>query len=216
MFPQILIVIVFIIDFIINLYADRKRKETLKVLTKPLLVPLIILFYLTSAEDINWFIVTALFFGFLGDVSLLWGSKRIFFAIGLFSFLVGHLLYILAFLQSIPHFEVIPIWFLIFLIPYILYGCALLRILRPNLNKMIVPVSIYMSIILMMSFTSLCCIWNGFTLQFILPFIGSLLFIVSDTVLAYNNFNAPLKNYETLIMGTYIFAQVLIVAGFLY
>ena len=202
--------------FIVNLYADRNRIEKLKVLTKPLLVPLIILFYLTNAVHINWFIVTALFFGFLGDVSLLWGSKKIFFVIGLLAFLVGHLFYTLVFLQSIQYFAVIPIWFFIFLIPYILYGYSILRILRPNLNEMLVPVVIYMCVILMMSFTSTCRVWNGFTLQFILPFIGSLFFIVSDSALAYNSFNEPQKNYETLIMFTYILAQVLIVAGFLY
>jgi Predicted membrane protein len=197
------------------LYADRNNIQKLKVLTKPLLVPLIILFYLTSAVQINWLIVTALFFGFLGDLSLLWGSKKIFFAIGLFAFLVGHLFYTWAFLQSIQYFEAVPIWFFIFLVPYILYGCAILRILRPSLKNMIVPVVIYMCFILMMSFTSLCRIWNGFTLQSILPFIGSLFFIVSDSVLAYNSFNVPSKNYETYIMFTYILAQVLIVAGFL-
>lgn len=216
MILQFLIVIVFIVAFIVNLYADRNNIQKLKVLTKPLLVPLIILFYLTSAVQINWFIVTALFFGFLGDVSLLGGSKKIFFAIGLFAFLVGHLLYTLAFLQSIQYFGVVPSWFFIVLIPYILYGCAILRILRPNLKEMLVPVVIYMCVILIMSFTSTCRIWNGFTLQFIFPFIGSLFFIVSDSVLAYNSFNVPSENYETLIMFTYIFAQILIVAGFIY
>ncbi|HBW36394.1 lysoplasmalogenase [Desulfosporosinus sp. BICA1-9] len=216
MILQILIVIVFIATFIVNLYADRNSNLKLKVLTKPLLVPLIILFYLTSAVHINWFIVTALFFGFLGDVSLLGGSKKIFFAIGLLAFLVGHLFYTLAFLQSIQYFEVVPIWFFIALIPYILYGYAILRILSPNLKEMLVPVVIYMCVILMMSFTSTCRIWNGFTLQFLLPFIGSLFFIVSDSVLAYNSFNVPSENYETLIMFTYILAQVLIVVGFLY
>jgi uncharacterized membrane protein YhhN len=216
MILQILIISVFIVVFVANLYADRNEIQKLKVLTKPLLVPLIILFYLTSAEHINWFIVTALFFGFLGDLSLLWGMKKIFFVIGLLAFLVGHLLYSLVYLQSIQYFEVVPIWFFTLLIPYFAYGYEILGILKPNLKEMLVPVIIYMCVILMMSFASLCRIWNGFTLQFIMPFIGSLFFIVSDSVLAYNSFNAPSKNYETLIMFTYILAQVLIVAGFLY
>lgn len=216
MILQILIVTVFMVVFIVNLYADRNEKEKLKMLTKPLLVPLIIFFYLTNAEYINWFIVCALLFGFLGDVLLLWGSKKFFFAIGLLAFLVGHLFYTLAFLQSVQYFGVVPGWYFIVLIPYILYGCAILKVLRPNLKEMIVPVVIYMCVILMMSFTSTCRIWNGFTLGFILPFIGSLSFIVSDSVLAYNTFNVPSKNFETLIMVTYILAQVLISAGFLY
>lgn len=211
---QIVIVIVFIVTFIVNLYADRNNNQNLKVLTKPLLVPLIILFYLTIAVHISWLIVTGLFFGFLGDVSLLWGSKKLFFAIGLLAFLVGHLFYTLAFLQSIHYFGVVPIWFFIGLVPYIIYGCVILRLLRPNLNNMMVPVVIYMCVILMMSFTSACRIWNEFTPPNILPFIGSLFFIGSDSVLAYNSFIVPMKNYETLIMSTYVIAQVLIVIGF--
>ncbi|MDO0821935.1 lysoplasmalogenase [Desulfosporosinus nitroreducens] len=216
MILQILIVIVFIAAFIGNLYADRHSNlKLLKGLTKSLLVPLIILFYLISAEHINYFIVTALFLGFLGDVSLLC-TKKLFFAIGLLAFLVGHLFYTLAFLQSTQYFEIVPIWFFAILIPYILYGLAILRILRPNLKEMLVPVVVYMCVILIMSFTSSSRIWNGFTPQFLLPFIGSLFFIASDSVLAYNNFNAPSANYEQFIMFTYILAQVLIVAGFLY
>lgn len=212
---KILIVIAFIIDFILNLYADRNEKHTLKALTKPLLVPLIIFFYLISAEPINWLVVTALFFGFLGDLLLLWISRKIFFILGLISFLIGHLFYTLAFLQSILFFKVVPAWFFIFLIPYVLYGYTILRILRPNLKNMIVPVAVYMCVILTMSFSSACRIWNGFNLQFALPFIGSLFFITSDSVLAYNSFDVPSKNYDTLIMATYIIAQVLITAGFL-
>lgn len=212
---QILIVIVFIITFAVNLYADKYEKQNLKALTKPLLVPLIMVFYMSSATPINWFIVTALFFGFIGDISLLWGTKKIFFAIGLVAFLIGHIFYTLVFLQSISYFQIVPNLFFIFLIPYILYGYLILRILKPNLGIALVPVIIYMCAILMMSFTSLCRIWNGFNLQFLLPFIGSLFFIVSDSVLSYNSFNKPSKNYEVVIMFTYILAQILIVAGFL-
>lgn len=213
---QIFIVIFFISAFIVNLYANKNNNKILIVLTKPLLVPLIILFYLTSTEHINWLIVTGLFFGFLGDVSLLGESKKfIFFILGLLAFLIGHLFYTWAFLQSIQYFGVVPIWFIIILIPYSLYAYAILRILRPNLQKLLIPVVIYMGVILIMSFTGSCRIWNGFTLEFILPFIGSLFFIVSDSVLAYNKFNVPEKNYETLIMFTYILAQVFIVGGFL-
>jgi uncharacterized membrane protein YhhN len=215
MYIQIFIAIVFVAVFILNLYTDKYEIQKLKALTKPLLVPLIILFYLTSAVHINWYIVAGLFFGFIGDLALM-GRNKIFFAIGLCAFLVGHLFYTLVFLQSIQYFEAVPYWFFIFLIPYILYGYRILKILSPNLGKTIVPVVVYMCAILIMSFTSLCRIWNGFTLQFVLPFVGSLFFIASDSVLSYNKFDDPSKNYETTIMFTYILAQVLIVAGFLF
>ncbi len=212
---QILIVIAFIIVFAVNLYADKKENQKLKVLTKPLLVPLIILFYLISATSINWLIVTALFFGFIGDFSLLWGSNKIFFAVGLVSFLVGHVFYIIAFVQSIQYFEIVPTWFFLFLIPYILYSYSFIRILKPNLKSATIPVIIYMCAISMMSFTSACRVWNGFNLQFMLTFVGSLFFIASDSVLSFNSFNEPSKNYEVIIMFTYVLAQALIMIGFL-
>lgn len=212
---QILIVAAFVIVFAINLYADKNKNQVLKELTKPLLVPLIIVFYLASATQINWFIVAALFFGFIGDLALLWGTKKIFLAIGFIAFLIGHLFYTSVFLQSIQYLKIVPTFFFIFLIPYLLYGYLILRLLKPNLGITLVPVIVYMCAILMMSFTSLCRIWNGFNLQFLLPFIGSLFFIASDSVLSYNSFNEPSKNYEVFIMFTYILAQILIVAGFL-
>lgn len=215
MISKKLIAIVFIIIFIINLYADSYKKQALKVMTKPLLVPLIILFYLTSGAHINYFVVAALFFGFLGDLSLLWSSRKIYFAIGLFEFLIGHMFYILAFLQSVQYFKVVPAWYFIFLIPYAVYGCAILKAINITMNNMKVPAVVYMCAILMMSFTSSWRIWNGFDLQFFLPFLGSLFFIASDSILAYNSFDTPGKNYETSIMITYILAQLLIVAGFL-
>jgi uncharacterized membrane protein YhhN len=126
------------------------------------------------------------------------------------------IVFIIAFLKPIMYFKVVPSWFFLFLIPYVSYGCVILKLLSPNLKKLVAPVAIYMCAILMMSFTSACGVWAGFNLKFILPFIGSLFFITSDSVLSYNSFNKPSKNYEVLIMGTYILAQVMIVAGFLY
>lgn len=215
MTPKLIIAITFIIDFIFNLDADQNRNQKLKILTKPLLVPLIILFYLISATHINWLILAALFCGFIGDISLLWGSIKPLFTLGLLAFLAGHLFYTAAFLQSTEYLSIVPAWVFLLLIPYILYSIFILKLLKPGLKNMVLPVSIYMCAISLMSFSSACRIWNGFTLPNLLPFIGSLSFIASDSVLAYSSFNSPRENYETFIMATYILAQCLITAGFI-
>ena len=48
---------------------------------------------------------------------------------------------------------------------------------------------------------------------FYMPFIGSLLFMASDSVLAINTFRSKIPRGDVYIMSTYVTAQVLIVAG---
>jgi len=201
--------------FALNIYADKFSKERLKYLTKPLLVPLIIEFYCLSADPINWLIVLGLFGGFLGDAFLL-GKKDIFKVLGACSFLIGHVFYIIAFISSINHFENIPLWFYLFIIPYLLYGIILLRALWKYLDNKKIPSIIYMSALFTMSFSALCRIWNGFDLAFMLPFTGSIFFIASDSCLAWQTFVEKSDKHEAFIMITYVVAQVLIMLGFLW
>lgn len=63
---------------------------------------------------------------------------------------------------------------------------------------------------------NLVSLFVAFSVSHSVAYICSMIFIASDSVLAYNNFNAPSANDEQFIMFTYILAQVLIVAGFLY
>lgn len=212
---QILVVTVFVIVFAVNIWANQYKKTIVNIITKPLLVPLIILFYSISAEKINWLIVTALFFGFCGDVLLLWHEKQIFFIAGLIAFLAGHILYTTVFLLSTSFFKIVPAWFFLCCIPYLAYGLFMIGKLAPYLGSMKIPVMIYMSAILMMSFSSLCRVWRGVDRPFWFPFLGSLFFIVSDSILAVQAFIAKEKNYDAINMLTYISAQVFIVLGFL-
>jgi len=46
-----------------------------------------------------------------------------------------------------------------------------------------------------------------------MPFVGSLLFMASDSVLAINTFRSKIPRGDVYIMSTYVTAQVLIVAG---
>jgi len=79
-----------------------------------------------------------------------------------------------------------------------------------------VPVIVYLNVILIMSFASFTRIWALKGLSFWLPFVGSIFFIASDSLLAFRNFKVKLLKGWASIMITYIFAQFLIVFGFLY
>jgi len=151
----------------------------------------------------------------LGDIFLLFPQKKLFFIAGLPSFLTGHIFYTVIFLQKTSLLSIIPGWFYFLLTPYIWYGIFIFYKLNPYLNSMIVPVIVYINILLFMSFASLTCIWVIKGFAFWLPFTGSMLFIVSDTLLAFRNFKHRTPKGRISVMMFYIFAQLLIVLGFL-
>jgi uncharacterized membrane protein YhhN len=56
---------------------------------------------------------------------------------------------------------------------------------------------------------------NGHPKSFTYVFIGSVLFVLSDSMIAINKFFHPIQNEGILIMSTYIAAQFLIMRGIL-
>jgi uncharacterized membrane protein YhhN len=151
----------------------------------------------------------------LGDFFLLWSQKKTFFIAGLVSFLIGLIFYTIAFLQTTYFLSGIPEWFYFSLFPYIWYGIFILKKLNPYLYSMKVPVIVYLNVILIMSFASFTRIWALKGLSFWLPFVGSIFFITSDSLLAFRNFKVKLSRGWVSIVITYILAQSLIVFGFL-
>lgn len=212
---RVLIIIFFVIVAVGDVFAVKYDKTKLRYFTKTSLVPLLALFYIVSVANLNILIFFALISCFLGDFFLLWSQKKIFFIAGLLSFLMGHIFYTIAFLQTTYFLSGIPKWFYFSLLPYIWYGIFILKKLNPYLYSMKVPVIVYLNVILIMSFASFTRIWALKGLSFWLPFVGSFFFIVSDSLLAFRNFKVKLSRGWVSIMITYVFAQSLIVFGFL-
>ena len=212
---KVLIMIFFVIVAVGDVFAVKYDKIKLRYFTKPLLVSLLTLFYIISVANPNGFILSALICCFLGDLFLLWSQKKTFFIVGLLSFFTGHIFYTIAFLQTTYFLCGIPTWFYFSLIPYICYGILILKKLNPYLHSMKVLVIVYLNVILIMSFASFTRIWALKGLSFWLPFIGSIFFITSDSLLAFRNFKVKLSRGWLSIMITYIIAQLLIVFGFL-
>jgi len=127
---------------------------------------------------------------------------------------MGHIFYTIAFLQTTYFLSGIPKWFYFSLLPYIWYGIFILKKLNPYLHSMKVPVIVYLNVILIMSFASFSRIWALKGLSFWLPFVGSIFFIASDSLLAFRNFKIKLSRGWVSIMITYVLAQLLIIFGF--
>ncbi|MHC1747937.1 MAG: lysoplasmalogenase [Cellulosilyticaceae bacterium] len=202
---------IFIGVVIIHLLCCFAKNPNSRKITKPFLMPLLVLVYVSMTKDYNMLIIGGLLFGFLGDIFLLWDHKSRFFAFGLISFLIGHILYIVAVINKIQTVKIIPM--LLLCIIYGLMYYFIFSSIKKNLGKMKIPALIYGLVLLtlnLLAFYNLCLIP---TYQNILLFLGTVMFCISDYTLSRNTFVKKIKYGHFYIMLTYIGAQFLIVLG---
>ncbi|MGH4123363.1 MAG: lysoplasmalogenase [Clostridium sp.] len=217
MITKLIIGGLFCITFVMHMVFTKNAYNKGRCYTKPFLMPLLAIYYISSVAQVNKFIVMALIFGFMGDVFLMWPEMKNNFMLGLGAFLIGHLCYALLFLKSISFAKDVPVWFYLIIIIYAMVAFIVMKKLKVYLGDMKIATYIYGAVILLMSFASLARIWvTGMSITFFLPFIGSLLFLCSDSMLGFYTFKGKFKNGNVYIMLTYVLAQVLIVGGYLY
>lgn len=217
MITKLVIGVLFCITFVMHMIFTKNENNKGRCYTKPFLMPLLAIYYISSVAEVNKFIVMGLVFGFMGDVFLMWPERKNNFMLGLVAFLIGHLCYVLLFLQGVSFTKDVAVWFYLVIIIYAIGARAVMKKLTKYLGDMKIPTYIYMAVILLMSFASLARIWvMDMNMSFLLPFIGSLLFLCSDSMLGFYTFKDKFKNGNVYIMLTYVLAQALIVGGYLY
>lgn len=190
---------------------------TLRFITKPLLIPVLLVHYLFDANGApayrHW-LTAALFFSWLGDIFLMNEGEQYFIA-GLAAFLTAHLAYIF-FFSIVRKKTGKRSWN-----PYVVavlafYVGVLYFFLSPHLsNTLQIPVFVYSLVIASMfaaAYHSFPGQLDGIGRWCI---IGAGLFILSDSLLAINSFVHPFQGAGILIMATYAIAQGAIVAGVL-
>ena len=188
------------------MWADYHQHHVLSIIFKPLTMILIISILLTGRielEGFSFFIFWGLIFSLLGDMMLLKPWYKL--ELGLASFLVGDIFYIIAFI-SYKGMD----WNILPLLPLIGFALWLFRMIKPHLGKLIIPVGSYMSVILLM-------VWQGMGIWLsekntfgLLIGSGAFIFCVSDSILAYQRFMRRFKCGNTLSLLTYYIAQYLI------
>jgi uncharacterized membrane protein YhhN len=195
--------------------------EFLMVGTKALLMPLLLVMFLTSPESkllrSRWLVVGALAFSWAGDL-LLTQSGELWFMLGIGTFLLAQVSYSVVFVRCTGKFNEVP---LIkrrpaVMLAYMLFGIWVFMMLRPELGPMELPVLVYCIAILVMGITAANRFGQVGTGSFWLVWAGSTLFITSDNILAFNKFSDPIPLADELwVMLTYVAAQFLIVRGLL-
>jgi uncharacterized membrane protein YhhN len=186
-------------------------------LFKPFIMLGLIGHYWVMATNRSNLFIMALAFCWIGDVLLIFDKiNELFFIGGLLGFLVGHIIYIFCYrmLRSSPSSkELLGSQKVRFSFPIILYGTGLVAILYPSLAELKIPVMIYALAITLMAITALLRYGRTNTKSFVFVFVGALLFVFSDSVLALNKFKQPIANAGLLIMVSYCAAQFFIVQG---
>jgi len=208
-----LLLVLFVLAVVSDLSCILLGFDECRFVSKPLLMILLLAYYVFAAKPMNRMIVIALLLSLAGDVLLMWDD---YFIPGLISFLTAHVFYIFAFRQLIDlesETGLIGVQRVRFAFPIVLSGTGLVVILYPVLNDLKIPVMIYALVIVVMALNALFRFGRTTQASFALTFGGAVLFMISDSLLAVNKFLSPLDMGGFWIMLTYCAAQFLIVTG---
>lgn len=202
---------------VLDWLAVARGLRTVELAAKPLTL-LVLLAAAASAHlgDVTAWLVLALAFGLVGDVALLFAGDQASaddldpaFLAGLGAFLLGHLAYLVAFSRHGQHGGWLGLGIGIAVVASAVALPAVLRGARATGGLSLAAVVAGYAVVLgaMVAFA----VGTGA----VATAIGGLIFMASDTTLAWGRFVRPLRGGPVLVIVTYHVAQVLIVIGLL-
>lgn len=178
------------------------------VVTKPLIVASLIGFYIATVPVQNNVFLLGLIFAMLGDISLMFDGE-LFFTLGLASFLIMQWCYVFVFRTDVKAPQRSAYMFIGILT---IFSAVILWILWPHAGNMKPHIVLYIISIFSMTVMALLRKPQS-NISYNFVFWGAVLFMVSDTLLAYNKFVVPIPAASFFVMITYIAAQYGIVRG---
>lgn len=188
---------------LVDWMAVARHRRAVEYVCKPATLVLMIglALALDPADDTQraWFVV-ALVLSLIGDVFLM--LPRDAFVPGLASFLLAHLAYIGGLRLESDGFEPAA---------FVVIGMAV-AIARPVLvsveRSLFLPVFLYMVVITAMA---VCAVNTGDSGAI----VGAVVFMMSDSLIAWNRFVSPLRHARVAIMSTYHVAQAALILSLL-
>lgn len=197
-----------IILAVLHIRADFVKNYALIYFLKPatIVLMIVIVFFknISTSELYKNLILIGLLFSLLGDIFLM--LKIVQFKNGLASFLVAHIFYFFAFV-SVTGLNSHPLIF----VPILIYFSFLLKKLLPYTFNLKIPIIIYSFVLMMNLWQSSSRFYFDYSESSLFAFSGTLLFVISDSLLAYNKFVTKIKKAQFYILGTYYLSQLLIV-----
>ena len=196
---NVLIIILGIILLFGLLYYEKKKDRMPLLIVKSILSLLFVITALLQPHSVPayyHYLFIGLIFCLIGDVCLALPQEKA-FMVGLVSFLLGHVLYISAFLSLVQ----VSHWFSPGV--FIIFGISAFIFfwLRPHLKSMLIPVLLYIVVITVMASGAWAVFWKSsfqiYGRAFILA--GSLCFYVSDLFVARDKFIK--EEYRNRLLG---------------
>jgi uncharacterized membrane protein YhhN len=164
-----------------------------------------------------------IFLSLAGDVFLLINITRFstrWFMLGLASFLLAHVAYIVG--LNIPLPDVSPLWSLGLALLLSLSAARILRrivagVRQKGLRRLAMPVAIYGTVITLMLLSAVLTLYRADWATSAAGWVslGAFLFYLSDILLAWDKFVNPIKNGRLANMITYHLGQAALVVGIL-
>lgn len=189
---------------ILYLVFDHKKSKLIfvfKPLTTILVIAIALIQPLGLNETYKYLILAGLVFSLIGDVFLMLPSDK--FVQGIASFLIAHIFFIVAFILDFgPYFE----WTL--LIPAAIITIPFTWFLLPKTGKMKLPVFVYSLVLMLFLWQATGRFYYLAETTAFYTLVGAVLFIISDSILAYSRFVKKLKVFDSLIHFTYWAALV--------
>ena len=151
-----------------------------------------------------------------GDVLLMLSLDR-FFLFGLVAFLLAHLAYVIGFNIPLPEFS---LWGIVFAVMVSLGGARVIRRIVDALPsrgqvRMRMPIIVYSTVISIMLLSAMMKLmdltWNANAALLVSG--GAFLFYISDIILAWNKFVAPIQNGRIYNIAAYHLGQIMLIAG---
>jgi uncharacterized membrane protein YhhN len=198
--------------------ALRRGWDKLEYVVKPaVMVCLFVWLYLsTGLQGLTLWFGLGILFSLAGDVLLMISLDRM-FIFGLASFLFAHISYLIGFQNELL---TVSFWSVLLLAIIAVNAVRLMRRLVSAMraggqSRLIGPVLLYSTVITVMLYAAMTTLSNpawkaGASL---LVGLGAFLFYISDLILAWNKFVAPIKNGRILNIAAYHLGQIGLIAG---
>ena len=205
--------------FVVHLYHSWTDERKKRAITKPFLLPMIILYYVFSVSEINWILIVALVTSWIGDVLLIPKGIK-WFASGGISFLVSHIAFIFVYVNNIKFSDVELSLVIPVAVIYVAVAAIIFKILIPHNNNK--PLFAAMGFYILANATmNIFAFMQMITLKTpgaIIAYLGAFLFFCSDCSLFVVDFHPKrdmiFKRHFT-VMLTYVLGELLITQGIL-
>lgn len=197
-------------------YAGKMAKATcLKGFASFFFVLLGLLCYRENASGFGKLVLIGLVLGMLGDILLNLrnqyegGKSMKIFAVGILSFLSGHILYIAALLGCADGL-LLPALLVTAVLSVIAIPPLMKRITAPNRGLKLFGYVYLVTVIAMFSCAAVLLGLTGTTAVNAVFTLGGLLFVVSDFIMIYYSFGKKIKPLRAINLLSYYFGQLLI------